>query len=162
MPKTKQFDFLRDRTPKYTVKEVAEMMELSPYTVRYYDNIGLIPFVDRTDGNIRLFSDYNVSWLKLVHCLRSTGLSIEGVKSYIDMCKIGDSTIPQRAELIFNQEKILRDRLKNLRKQMQVLKYKRDYYKKILASGEGDRCNPKNFAARLTEPEIAPQERKLV
>ena len=63
MPKTKQFDFLRDRTPKYTVKEVAEMMELSPYTVRYYDNIGLIPFVDRTDGNIRLFSDYNVSWL---------------------------------------------------------------------------------------------------
>ncbi len=30
------------------------------------------------------------------------------------------------------------------------------------ASGEGDRCNPKNFAARLTEPEIAPQERKLV
>lgn len=162
MPKTKQFDFLRDRTPKYTVKEVADMMELSPYTVRYYDNIGLIPFVDRTDGNIRLFSDYNVSWLKLVHCLRSTGLSIEGVKSYIDMCKIGDSTIAQRAELIFNQEKILRDRLKNLRKQMQVLKYKKDYYKKILASGEGDRCNPKNFAARLTEPEIAPQERKLV
>ena len=39
---------------------------------------------------------------------------------------------------------------------------KKDYYKKILASGEGDRCNPKNFAARLTEPEIAPQERKLV
>ncbi len=30
------------------------------------------------------------------------------------------------------------------------------------ASGEGDRCNPENFAARLTEPEIAPQERKLV
>ena len=76
------------------------------------------------------------------------------------MCKIGDSTIPQRAELIFNQEKILRDQLKNLRKQMQVLKYKKDYYKKILASGEGDRCNPKNFVVRLSEPEIAPQEKK--
>lgn len=28
------------------------------------------------------------------------------------------------------------------------------------ASGEGDRCNPKNFVVRLSEPEIAPQEKK--
>ena len=61
-----------------------------------------------------------------------------------------------------DQEKIMRDQLKNLRKQMQVLKYKKDYYKKILASGEGDRCNPKNFVVRLSEPEIAPQEKKRV
>ena len=32
-----------DRTPRYTVKQVAEMMEMSAYTIRYYENAGLIP-----------------------------------------------------------------------------------------------------------------------
>ena len=75
-----------DRTPRYTVKQVAEMMEMSAYTIRYYENAGLIPDVDRSGGNARMFSDYTLGWLRLVHCLRMTGLPIEGVKHYIDLC----------------------------------------------------------------------------
>ena len=45
-----------DKTPKYTVKEVAQMMKISVHTIRYYDNEGLIPFVSRTQSNIRMFS----------------------------------------------------------------------------------------------------------
>lgn len=152
------FQVLRDRPPRYTVKEVAAIVGLSTYTIRYYDNIGLIPEVDRSEGNIRLFSDYNVSWLKLVHCLRSTGLSVEGVRHYIEMCRQGDSTIPERAELIFRQEKILREQLRNLQAQMEVLKYKKLYYQKLLASGQKDRCNPQNPPEELDEPEIVPQK----
>ena len=76
-----------DRTPRYTVKQVAEMMEMSAYTIRYYENAGLIPDVDRSGGNARMFSDYTLGWLRLVHCLRMTGLPIEGVKHYIDLCQ---------------------------------------------------------------------------
>ena len=78
-----------DRTPRYTVKQVAEMMEMSAYTIRYYENAGLIPDVDRSGGNARMFSDYTLGWLRLVHCLRMTGLPIEGVKHYIDLCRKG-------------------------------------------------------------------------
>lgn len=148
---------LTDKTPKYTVKEIAEMLELSTYTVRYYDNVGLLPGVDRTDGNIRNFSDYNLSWLRLVHCLRSTGLPIKDVKHYIDMCLKGDSTIPERAELIFQQEKSLRRQIKILQKQMEVLKYKKAYYQNLLETRQKDRCNPLNLLDK-TEPEITPQE----
>ena len=72
---------LTDRTPRYTVKEIAEKMNLTTYAVRYYDNAGLIPYVERTSGNIRLFSDYNLAWLKIVHCLRSTGLPVTEVRA---------------------------------------------------------------------------------
>ena len=133
-------------------------MGLSTYTIRYYDNIGLIPEVDRSEGNIRLFSDYNISWLKLVHCLRTTGLSVEGVRHYIEMCRQGDSTIPERAELIFRQEEVLREQLRNLQAQMEVLKYKKQYYQKLLATGQKDRCNPRNPPEELDEPEIVPQK----
>lgn len=157
MKKKQGFKVLTDKTPKYTVKEVSEMMEISSYTIRYYENSGLIPFVDRTDGNIRMFSDYAVSWLRLVHCLRTTGLPIEGVKHYIDMCLEGDSTIQERAELIFQQEKNLRRQIKELQKQMEVLKYKKSYYKNLLENHKKDSCNPMNYLDKA-EPEITPSE----
>lgn len=103
-----------DKTPKYTVKDVAKIMNVSTHTVRYYDNEGLIPFVSRTQSNVRLFSDYNLSWFKMVHCLRATDLSINDIKTYIDLCLKGNKTIPQRAKIIFNQEKILKNHLKEL------------------------------------------------
>lgn len=133
------------------------MMELTPYAVRYYENSGLIPGVDRTSGNVRMFSEYNLGWLRLVHCLRATGLSIDGIRHYIELCVQGDATIPERAELIFRQEKVLRRQLRTLREQMKVLQYKKAYYLNLLANpGPGhDQCNP--FKGN-SEPGITPQD----
>lgn len=156
MKKNHGYKPLTDKTPKYTVKEVAEMLDLSTYTIRYYENTGLVPFVARTDGNIRMFSDHNISWLRLVHCLRSTGLPVEDVKHYIDMCLKGDSTIPERAQLIFQQEKNLRQQIKTLQNQMEVLKYKKTYYENLLADKQQDRCNPMNQTNPKAEPNITP------
>ncbi len=145
--------FSTDKTPKYTVIEAAVMLELSTYTIRYYDIAGLIPSVSRGKDNVRLFSDYSIGWLRLIHCLRTTGLSIKDVKRYIDLCLQGDSTIPERAELIFQQEKTLRDEIKMLQKQMAILKYKKKYYQDLLKNhATTDRCNP--LSAIKQEPLI--------
>lgn len=138
----KPFQPSDDRTPKYTVKDVAKMMNISSYTIRYYENEGLIPSVERSRGNIRLFSEHTLSWLRVVHCLRMTGLSIEGVKHYIDLCLKGDSTIPERAELLAKQEKNLKNQIKMLREQMDILKYKQGLYKKLMDGEIEDTCNP--------------------
>ena len=118
-----------DRTPRYTVKQVAEMMEMSAYTIRYYENAGLIPDVDRSGGNARMFSDYTLGWLRLVHCLR----------------------------MIFKQEKSLREQLRILKKQMEVLKYKKKFYQDLLDNRRPDSCNPLNYIS-ASEPNIAPEE----
>ncbi len=149
------FDGLTDNTPKYTVKEVAEKLGMTVYTVRYYDNADLIPGVERTSGNIRLFSDRNLAWLKLVHCLRMTGLPVDDVRRYIRMCLKGDSTIPERAELIFKQEKVLHEQLKILNRQMEILKYKKKYYQDLLAGRTKDHCNP-GMIGKM-EPDITPR-----
>ncbi len=132
-----------NKEPQYTVKQVAELTGLSVYTIRYYENTGLIPEVDRNGNNARLFSDHNLNWLRLVHCLRMTGLSIEGVRRYIELCQEGDSTIPERAQIIFQQEKNLREQLRMLKKQMEILKYKKQYYQELLeAHTKTDIWNP--------------------
>jgi DNA-binding transcriptional MerR regulator len=131
-----------DKTPKYTVKEVAKIMSVSAHTVRYYDNEGLIPFVSRTQSNIRMFSDYDLSWFKTVHCLRATDLSIHDIKKYIELCLKGNKTIPQRAKIIFNQEKKLQEHLKELQNQMKILQKKKKYYKNLLKNKTTDIWNP--------------------
>jgi len=156
MTKKSPFEGLTDRTPKYTVKQVADQLGMTTYCVRYYDNMDLIPGVDRTGGNIRMFSDYNLAWLKLIHCLRTTGLPVDEVRHYIKMCLKGESTIPERAELIFKQEKVLRDQLKMLKKQMEILAYKKQHYQELLAGHGADRCNPK-VLLQQEEPAIVPK-----
>ena len=141
MKKTRKEEIL-DKTPKYTVKDVANIMNISAYTVRYYDNEGLIPFVSRTQSNVRMFSDYDLSWLRIVHCLRATDLSINDIKKYIDLCLKGNKTIPQRAKIIFEQEKKLEDNLKNLQSQMKILQKKKKYYKELLKNKSNDIWNP--------------------
>lgn len=131
-----------DKTPRYTVKEVAKIMNVSEHTVRYYDNEGLIPFVTRTQSNIRMFSDYDLSWFKTVHCLRATDLSINDIKKYIELCLKGNKTIPQRAKIIFNQEKKLQEHLKELQNQMEILQKKKKYYKNLLKNKTTDIWNP--------------------
>lgn len=130
------------KTPKYTVKEVAQIMKISAHTVRYYDNEGLIPFVSRTQSNARMFSEYDLSWIRTVHCLRATNLSINDIKKYIDLCLKGNKTIPQRAKIIFNQEKNLKEHLKQLQEQMKVLQIKKKYYTDLLKNKSKDVWNP--------------------
>ena len=131
-----------DKTPRYTVKEVAKKINISSHTVRYYDNEGLIPFVTRTQSNIRMFSDYDLSWIRTVHCLRATDLSINDIKKYIELCLKGKKTIPQRAKIIFNQEKKLQEHLKELQEQMKVLQKKKKYYNNLLKNKTNDIWNP--------------------
>jgi len=156
MKKESSLAGLTDRTPRYTVKQMAEKMGLTAYAVRYYDNAGLIPEVGRSSGNSRLFSDYNLAWLKIVHCLRSTGLPITEVRRYIQMCQEGDSTIPERAAMIAAQEKSLRAQLDELNRQMEILQYKKHYYETLLAGKSKDKCNPAN----LQEPDVSPDKAK--
>jgi len=157
MEKMKGYKPLTDRTPKYTVKDVAKMMGLSTYAVRYYENSGLIPFVGRSEGNIRKFSDYSVSWLRLVHCLRSTGLPVNEVKHYVEMCLAGDSTIPERAEIIFQQERRLREQIEALNEQMEILKYKKEHYERLLKTRGSDSWNPMSHVKK-DEPNMVPAE----
>lgn len=94
----------------YTVKEVAELLGVSVHTVRYYDDRGLIPGTRRNSANQRLFDDMEVEWLFVSRTLKNTGLSLKDVKHYIELYGQGDSTLPERYELMQKQkEKTLQE-----------------------------------------------------
>ena len=80
-----------------------------------------------------------------------TGLPIEGVRHYIRLCMKGDSTAAERAEIILEQEKRLKEQIADLNRQMEYLQKQKEHYAELLASGALDLCNPKNVLDRLRQ-----------
>ena len=130
----------------YTIKEVAEKMEVSEHTLRFWAKSGFFPFVTRDKNNIRMFSEDDLNWVKIVKCLRSVGTESKLVKRYVDLCIIGDSTINERYEIIkATKEKALKQ-MEELNKQLEMLDYKEDYYKNLIKNNLNDNWNPMNLS----------------
>lgn len=128
----------------YTIKEVADMMEISEHTLRFWAKSGFFPFVKRNHNNIRIFSDDDLGWVKIVKCLRSVGTENKAIKKYIDLCIIGDSTIPERYEIIKSTKENAVKQMKDLQKQLDLLDYKEEYYQNLIKHNLTDEWNPMN------------------
>lgn len=91
----------------YTVGEMAKMLDVPASTLRYYDKEGLLPFVERSPGGIRMFQESDYGWLKIISCLKKAGMSLKDIREYINLALQGDETIEQRLELFYKQREIL-------------------------------------------------------
>lgn len=60
----------------YTIGQVSETFGLPISTLRYYDKQGLFPEMQRTSG-IRKFSDKELEALRIIECLKKSGLEIQ-------------------------------------------------------------------------------------
>lgn len=122
----------------YTVGKMASKLGIPPSTLRYYDKEGLLPFVERSKGGIRVFKESDFDWLAIIECLKKTGLSIKNIKKFIDGCLEGDATIEQRLGLIQGQKQQVEELIRQLQETMEMLDYKEWYYEIAKAAGTCD------------------------
>ena len=119
----------------YTIGQVAKKMGLTAHTLRYYEKEGLLPFIKKNGSGLRVFSDNDIGWLELIECLKGTGMSLKGIKQYIDWYIEGDSTLEKRLEM-FKQQKInLDEQMLQLQQHMEKINYKIAYYSEIITNG---------------------------
>ncbi|AJA47672.1 transcriptional regulator [Clostridium pasteurianum DSM 525 = ATCC 6013] len=128
----------------YSISEVAKKMNLTVYTLRYYDKEGLIPFVERAPNGTRLFKESDLDSLKIIECLKSTGMPIKDIKNFIDWCSQGDSTLHQRYDMFMERKAVVEAQMEELKKTMEVINHKCWYYKTALDAGTEDIHKNKN------------------
>ena len=83
----------------YTVGEMARMLDVPASTLRYYDKEGILPFLERKESGHRMFSEQDLSMLRIIECLKCTGMSIKDIRQYAVWAQMGDSTLEQRYNL---------------------------------------------------------------
>jgi len=69
--------------PKYTTGELAKQCDVSVRTVQFYDTKGLLPPSQLTEGGRRLYSDGDLTKLKLICMLKSIGLSLDAIQGIL-------------------------------------------------------------------------------
>lgn len=122
----------------YTIGEVAKQLNLSVYALRYYDKEGLMPFVERTASGIRSFKESDISALKIIECLKATGMPIKEIKHFIDWCSDGDATLQKRYDMFMEHKALVEAQMEELKKTMAVIDHKYQYYQAALDAGTED------------------------
>ncbi len=119
----------------YSIGEVAKELNLTVYALRYYDKEGLMPFVERTTSGIRVFKESDIEALKVIECLKSTGMPIKEIKNFIEWCSEGDSTLQQRYDMFMERKASVEAQMEELKKTMELIEHKCSYYKTALEAG---------------------------
>ena len=108
----------------YTIKATAEMTNLSPHVLRYYEKEGLLPRVKRSGSGIRQYSYEDLEWLSLVCCLKNTGMSIKEIREFVNLSLEGPETLKIRCELLERHKKDMEDHIQEMRRYLENITHK--------------------------------------
>ena len=122
----------------YTIGQVSEMFGLPISTLRYYDKEGLFPTMERKNG-IRKFGETELEALRVIECLKGSGLEIKDIKLFMQWCTEGPATYPQRKELFERRREAVLQEMEQLKKTLAMLEFKCWYYDTAIADGTEDR-----------------------
>ena len=138
----------------YTIGQISQMFNIPISTLRYYDKEGFFPNLKRTSG-IRQFSDNDIETLKVIECLKESGLELKDVKQFIKWATKGNSTYRNRKELFEKRKKAVELEIKKLQKTLDILNYKCWYYDKAI------RDNTEDKIYKLLPNKLPPKIQKL-
>lgn len=134
----------------YSIGQVAEMFHLPISTLRYYDKEGLFPNLERVSG-IRRFRDEDLETLRIIECLKQSGLEIKEIKYFIELCSQGKDSYPARRALFEERKQETEKELVHIQKTLAMLQYKCWYYDQAIKDG-----NETNIRAML--PDHLPED----
>ena len=122
----------------YTIGQVSQMFNIPISTLRYYDKEGFFPNLKRSSG-IRRFGEQDIEALKVIECLKESGLELKDVKQFIKWSTKGSSTYKNRKELFEKRKIAVEQEIRKLQKTLNILEYKCWYYDKAIKDGTEDK-----------------------
>jgi len=127
---------MQKELPFMKIHEVSEKYNITADTLRYYERIGLLPFVSRNKSGIRDYSEADCGWVQFVKCMRSAGLSVESLIEYVKLSQEGDCTREARKEILLEERQKLINRMSTMEDTLARLNWKIDNYYKIAGRTE--------------------------
>jgi len=98
-----------------------------------------------------MFKESDFEWLRLIECLKSTGMPIRDIKQFIDWYMEGDTTLPQRRDMFYERRRAVEAQIETLQATLDMIDYKCWYYDTAVAAGS-------SRALQTLKPEELPEE----
>ena len=134
----------------YTIGQVSKMFGLPVSTLRYYDKEGLFPDMERSSG-IRRFGQRELEALRVIECLKKSGMEIKDIRQFMEWCAQGSSTYPQRRAMFIRQKESVEAEIARMNRVLDMLSFKCWYYEQAIKDGNEQRLS-------AMTPEDMPEE----
>ncbi len=119
-----------------SIGELAEKLEMSQRTIRYYEEIGLLNSIKRVEGGRRVYTNVDLRRLKLIKRLKIMGMSLSEMQELEAMWTIeksNEKVLKRLLELMENHLKSLDDRIADLNiLRNEILEYQERIQAKII------------------------------
>ncbi|MFD8306966.1 MerR family transcriptional regulator [Streptomyces sp. NPDC059690] len=120
---------IEEQAADLTIQEMAQRSGFSEPTLRYYEKIGLLGVVAREDSSgHRRYGPATVERVLALSCLRSSGMTVTGMRRYLDLRAQGDSAAAEQHELFAAQADRLAAEIARLRLRLAYLRGKADLW----------------------------------
>jgi len=129
--------YISGMSTSLSITEAAKATGLSAYTLRYYEQIGLIAPVDRR-GGARRYSDTDMRWLEFLVRLRATGMSMRDMQRYAQLLRQG-----QVPDSLAERQTLLEEHARRVEADMRALGETLQYIRKKIRLYQEMRTTPK-------------------
>jgi DNA-binding transcriptional MerR regulator len=126
----------------YSISEVAKITGITAYTLRYYEQIGVLPPQSRHDNGTRVYNDEDLRFIRFIHGLKQTGMKLEDIASFAeDGCLLSqmqqskddlDTTLHKRIAILDEHIHELEQQMKQLESVKAIANEKRELYFALL------------------------------
>jgi len=127
----------------YTVKAIAEKVNLKPHVLRYYEKEGLLPHISRTESGIRHYTEEDLEWLGLICCLKNTGMSIKQIRDFVNLSLQGPETLQDRCKMLVEHKSEVEVHIQEMQRHLEKVTHKIAFFTKQYdeyASNETNTC----------------------
>jgi DNA-binding transcriptional MerR regulator len=129
-----------DVSEPMTITEVADLLGMSPHTLRYYERVGLVE-VGRDAGGHRSYDADAVRRLVFLTRMRLSGMAMRDLQHYVQLVDEGEETVPERLDMLLEHRDTIRRQLKELTLSLAATEYK-------IATYGGRTGSPQNRAGQ--------------
>lgn len=114
-----------------SIGDLAEACGRSRHTLRYYEEIGLLPLVERNGAGHRRYRPDHVEWMRLLGRLRDSGMPIQTMKAYTQLVLDGRDNLPERRRLLRHHLGEIEKQKEELEEAERVVRAKLDFYDRL-------------------------------
>jgi DNA-binding transcriptional MerR regulator len=114
------------------IKKFSEITHLTPYTIRYYEKMGLLKHVSRNTSGHRWFSDKDIIWIGFIKRLKDTGMPLNDILQYANLREQGESTSELRMKMLQQHAVILEAKITEEQSHLKKLNQKIEYYSQVI------------------------------
>ena len=122
----------------YNIREIGQIFDVPSSTLRYYEELAILPEVKRDEHKQRVYTDEHIDRLQAITCFKRTGLPMSKIHDFFEYAENLRDNIDKVVDMMENHEKYIVDQMEKMQQDLDHIRQKVRFYNGIKKAIEKD------------------------